>query len=128
MTIENRIPSDRPAPEWAQRERQHDLAWIGENIALFQLAVTATYEEVGRGAIVVDTTAQPLPDSGHPFGYVGQGEIERSGDEDTIRLVREYDPANQELVVMLLKPFNRTSTYRLQARPRQDRETRGGFS
>ena len=111
MTAEN-----REWPEWALRERRSDLGWISENIATFQLMATAAYEEAGRGAIVVDITSQPIPGGGHPFGYVVQDEIERSGDEDAKRLVREYEPIEQELVVMLLKRSNRTSTYRLRAR------------
>jgi hypothetical protein len=86
MTAENRI-----TPEWSQRERQSDLAWIADN-------------------------------------HVGQGEIDRSGTEGTERLVHEYDPSNQELVVMLLKPFNRTSSYCPSAQPSEDREAGGVFS
>ena len=123
MTVEN-----QRLPDWALRERQHDLAWLAENMAVFHLAATSALEELGRGAIVVDTTSQPVPGTGHPFGYVGQEEIERSGDEDTKRLVREYDPTSQELVVMLLKPFNRTSTYRLRTQPRGARRTSNGFT
>jgi hypothetical protein len=106
-------------PEWALRERQHDLAWLGENIELFYLAATAACREAGRGAIVVDVTSRPVPGLGHPFGFVIQEEIERSGDEESKRLVGEYEPAT-DFVVMLLKSHNRTSTYRLRAQPRSD--------
>ena len=123
MTAENRILTD-----WALRERQHDLAWIGDKLALFHLAEIVEHEEVGPGAIVVDITSQPIIGAGNPFGYVVREEIERSGDEETKRLVREYDPANHEMVVMLLKPFNRTSTYRLRTQPRVDKETGNGFT
>jgi hypothetical protein len=99
-------------PCWARRERQGDLGWLSENIASFRLVATASYAESGRGAIVVDTTSQPIPGAGHPFAYFPQEEIEESGDEDTKRLVRQYDPAT-DFVVMLLKPLNRTSSYQL---------------
>ena len=110
MPIEN-----RRVPEWALRERQQDLAWIDENLEIFILASAVSYQEIGRGAIVIDTVSRPVADAGHAFGYVDQEEIELAGDENTKRLVREYEPAQQELVVMLLKPFNRTSSYRLRA-------------
>lgn len=71
----------------------------------------------GRGAIVVDTVTQPPDAPGHPFGYVLQTSIEQDEDEDTKRLVREYDPY-QEFVIKLLKPENRTSTYRVRPLPR----------
>ena len=119
MTVEQ-----HSVPEWALRERQHDLAWLGENLGLFHQVAVAALAELGRGAIVVDITETPVPGAGHPFGYVSQEQIDLAGDEDTKRLVREYIP-DQELVVMLLKPFNRTSSYRVRALPGQ-RDSRSG--
>jgi hypothetical protein len=109
-------PENKRIPEWARQERQQDLDWIQENGDIFQLAATVAFGETGRGAIVVDATAQPLPDSGHPFGYFAQGTVQDDFDDDTKRMVGEYDPS-QELVVVLLKPENKTSTYRIRAQP-----------
>jgi hypothetical protein len=106
-------------PEWARRERQRDLAWLDENIELFYFAAAAAHEGAGRGAIVVDVTSRPVPGLGHPFGYVIQEEIELAGDEEAKRLVGEYEPAT-DFVVMLLKHHNRISTYRLRPQPRSD--------
>jgi hypothetical protein len=53
-----------------------------------------------------------MPGAGHPFGYFSQEQIEELGDEDTGRMVTEYDP-EQEFVVVLLKPSDRASTYRV---------------
>lgn len=101
-------------PDWACQERQHDLEWIDENMEIFCATATAAYEETGRGAIVVDTTTQPSPDAGHPFGYLSQNQLEQDGDEDTKRMLSQYDPS-RELVLLLLKPEYRTSSYRIRA-------------
>jgi hypothetical protein len=56
---------------------------------------------------------------GHPFGYFPQEVIEQQGgDEDTQRLVREYDPS-AEFVTTVLKPQDRISSYRLGVIPRE---------
>ena len=99
-------------PIWARQERRRDLEWIDENVEIFWAAATAAFEESGRGAIVVDTTKQPALDSGHPFGYLSQGQLEQDGDEDTKRMLLQYNPS-RELVLLLLKPEYRTSTYRI---------------
>lgn len=111
MTPENKI-----IPEWARQERQYDMTWIRENAGIFQLAAAMSFEDRGRGAIVVDTTIQPLQDTGHPFGYFSQEFVEEDFDDDTRRMVQEYDPT-QEFVLVLLKSENRTSTYRIRAQP-----------
>ena len=99
-------------PEWARRERHADLDWIAENLDLYWTAAAFAFKATGRGAIVVDTTIQPAPVGGHPLGYFSQDQIGEACDEDTKRIVNEYDPA-QELVLVLLKPDDHTSTYRL---------------
>jgi hypothetical protein len=96
---------------WAERERTGDLAWIKENLYVFWPVAQQGYEQHGRGAIVVDTTSRPTGE-GHPFGYLPQAMVEQQGDEDTQRMVREYDPA-WEMVTVLLKIHERSSTYRL---------------
>ena len=49
---------------------------------------------------------------GHPFGYLDQAAIDQNGDEDTRRLVREYDPS-WEFVTSLFKSLERVSSYRI---------------
>ena len=105
-------------PEWAGRERESDLHWIRENLHLFQIAAKVAFADAGRGAIVVDTTIQPAPDSGHPFGYFGQEQIHEYGDQDIIRMVRDYEPA-EEIVIVLLKAKERTSAYRIRLQRRE---------
>jgi hypothetical protein len=102
---------ESPLPEWAQEERAGDLAWVRENLHIFWPAAQTSYQTVGRGAIVVDTTSRPT-NQGHPFGYFDQQAIEQGEDEDTQRLVREYDPS-WEFVAVLLKTHNRLSSYRV---------------
>lgn len=60
---------------------------------------------------MVDITSRPTG-AGHPFGYIPQAVVEEHGDEDTQRIVREYDPT-REMVTVLLKPYDRVSTYRV---------------
>lgn len=49
-------PSERGSiPEWALREREQDLAWIGENTHVLLPAAKLAFEESGRGAIIVET-------------------------------------------------------------------------
>ncbi len=105
-------PENRNMPDWVHQERQADLAWIKENLDVFYTAAAAALQDTGRGAVVVDTTAEIVPDQGHPFAYFPQELIGDLGDEDTRRMVDQYDPSG-ELVLVLLKPQNRTSTYRL---------------
>jgi hypothetical protein len=104
-------PENRSIPDWAHRERQADSDWIRENLNAFWTAANAAFDNTGRGVIVVDTTSQPVPGAGHPFGYFAQEHVETFGNEDVNRMMAEYDPA-QEFVLVLLKPRDRTSTYR----------------
>jgi len=103
----------RYLPAWAERERWGDLAWIGENLHVFWPAAQRAHEELGRGAIVVDTTSRPTGE-GNPFAYLTQDAAERTDDVDLQRMVEEYEP-QQELVISLLKAYNRVSTYRVGA-------------
>jgi hypothetical protein len=105
-------PENRDIPDWAHQERQGDFDWLRENLDAFWATATAAFEDAGRGAMVVDTTLQPVPGTGHPFAYFPQDQVEEQGDEDTRRMVAEYDPI-QEFVVVLLKPGDRVSTYRV---------------
>ena len=110
------MSAERPQiPDWARHQRESDFEWIGKHLALFELAATVAYEDSGRGAIVADTTAKLRPGLGFPFGYVTQKQIDEHGDEDTQRMVREYEPG-KELVIVLLKKNDRSSTYRVETR------------
>ena len=40
-------------PDWAQRERWTDLAWINDNLPAFTSAARIAYEHLGRGASVI---------------------------------------------------------------------------
>lgn len=104
---------ERPnIPDWAKQERHQDMEWIRENGSVFQLAASVAYEFSGRGAIVVDTTTQPIPGIGHPFGYFDQDIVEADFDEYTKRMVKNYEPA-EEIVIVLLKQEGKSSTYRV---------------
>ena len=112
-------PERGKIPDWARRERLRDFEWIGENLGSFWPLAKEVFKESGRGAIVVDTTSQPTGE-GHPFGYFSQEDLEKFEDEDTDRILQNYDP-EKEFVIMLLKSDDRTSTYRIQAIPRREK-------
>jgi hypothetical protein len=108
-------PERKPhIPEWARRERLADLAWIAENMQEFWAAAQRGFAEFGRGAIAVDTTAQPDPRRGNPMYYLPQEQLPSLGiaGEDEIRMVAEYEPAWQ-FVAMLIKEQNRVSSYQV---------------
>jgi hypothetical protein len=98
-------------PNWAERERTEDLAWIGENLQEFWKVARRGFESEGRGALVIDMVAMAT-NTGHQFGYVAQEQILQLGAKDEIRMVGVYDPA-WELVIILLKPRDRISSYRV---------------
>lgn len=110
--MSERIPKN--IPEWAKQERTRDLAWIGENLHLFWPAAQSGFAEVGRGAIVSDTTTLVVQEQAqsHPFAYVPAADIEKQKWQDVIRLVRQYEP-RLEFVAVLLKE-QRESAYRIQ--------------
>ncbi len=101
----------KPIPGWARQERVFDMAWIRENQHLFWPSAQQQYQAVGRGAIVVNTESRPQG-TGHPFTYLSQEEVNKSCDSDVQRMVRQYDPET-EMVVVLLKKNNKVSSYRL---------------
>ena len=102
-------------PDWARRERSHDLLWIGENLHVFWPAAQQQYEEQGRGAVVVDITVRVGERGVHPFSYATQELIEEGDDVNLQRLVREYEPG-REMVVTLFKEQDKVSSYRVQVR------------
>lgn len=111
-----REPKWRPdVPEWAQKERLSDQLWLQDNFHILWPAAKTAFNDFGRGAIVVDTISQPIPGAGHPFGYFSREQLEEYDDEDTKRMVREYKPKS-EFVILLLKAENCNSTYRIQTR------------
>ena len=62
--------------------------------------------------IVVDAATRPKG-SGNLFTYLGRVDLERFEDEDVNRLLGQYEPGN-EIVVILLKPYERMSSYQVQ--------------
>lgn len=102
----------RDMPDWASQEREADHKWVQDHAAVFFRAANTAFENSSRGALVVDTTTRILG-KGHPFGYVTQDELARLNDDDIDRIVGEYEP-EYEFVIVLWKTGDRTSTYRVQ--------------
>ncbi len=107
------LPEGKRIPDWAKKERLHDLEWIADNLYFLWPLSRASFKKLGRGAIVVDTTSRPAG-QGHPFAYISQKGIAGLNDPDAWRMVNVYDPG-VELVTMLLKREGRVSTYRIKA-------------
>jgi hypothetical protein len=109
------MPSSERAriPEWAQREREQVLAWLGENTHVLLPAAKLAFEESGRGAVIVDTNTviEQAGRAGNPMFYLPAQEIARNGWLPAIKMVQEYD-ASWEFVTVLLKK-NRESAYRV---------------
>jgi len=112
MPRKERPIENGPIPGWAERERSGDLQWIVANRHVLWPAVQRAYASVGRGALVVDITA--LLGTGHPFYYSPKADIAEHADADALRMVNQYNP-QRELVIILLKADERTSTYRMQS-------------
>jgi hypothetical protein len=58
-------------------------------------AARAQHQELGRGALVVDTTSQPLPDAGHPIFYLTQDALDALDEPDIQRMVHRYNPRRE---------------------------------
>ncbi len=100
MMIERQQSNQSPA------EREQDLGWVDENRDIFWLSATTAFEEIGRGALLVDLIHEPL-EHGHPFSYYAEGELEIE-DEKLKRHLDDYDPG-REFIVVLLKPDSRAA-------------------
>lgn len=98
-------------PEWAAQEREKDLGWIQENLELFWQTASKGAVVVGRGALVVDVATKPMGERNY-FTYITQEDIERFEDEESLRLIKQYVPET-EFVIMFLKPKERTSSYQI---------------
>ena len=81
--------TEKRFPAWAEEERAEDMVWSQENRPDFWPRAQQGYDEVGRGAMVIDTTLTVAHPGGigHPSGYVDQQTLDQIGDEDTQRLV-----------------------------------------
>lgn len=79
------------------KEQQYDLDWIDENRAIFWLSATTAYEELGRGALVVELISESL-EQGYPFSYFAEGELEMQ--EDLKRNLDAYDPGREFILIL----------------------------
>lgn len=97
--------------DWKAFSEDADRAWIRENIESFSALAMEQFDELGPGAILVDTLSKNEV-TGHPFWYLPQAAFEAMDDDNTLALMREIDPA-EELIVILIKSGNLSSTYRV---------------
>ena len=101
----------QPIPDWATHEREKDLGWIQQNLEIFWQTARKGAVVVGRGALVVDVAVKPMGEENY-FTYISQADIERFEDEESLRLIQQYEPET-EFVIMLLKLKERTSSYQI---------------
>ena len=109
-------------PDWAEKERTGDLGWIRENLHVFLPMAQLGYQAVGRGSIFVDATitVTHAEGQGNLMAYLEQAVIEELADEDSLRMVSEYDP-EVEFVTTLLKSEDRISSYRVGLQVKKER-------
>lgn len=98
--------TERTAPP---RERICDLLWVAENLHVLLPAAIKAHAVEGRGAILVDctTTVQGV----HRFCFAPRADMPPD-DVETLRMVDDYNPT-AEVVIVLIKKKERTSTYRV---------------
>ena len=92
----------RQAAEQVRPEKERDLTWIAENQDIFWLSATVAYEILGRGALVVDLSSEPMG-NGHRFSYSTEGELELQ-DEDLRHFEREADRLHRETLALDVPP------------------------
>jgi hypothetical protein len=60
--------------------RRIDLQWIGEKNLIFQSAVRKAFDQIERGAVVIDVTMPPVV-GGLFFSYWPQSDLEEKDDD-----------------------------------------------
>jgi hypothetical protein len=98
--------------DWTSKEYEVDRVWIDENLTVLQPFAISEFDEIGPGAIFVNTTEYDEDESRHPCYYMPQAIIEELENEETKRIVREYDP-HQEFVIILVKAGERECTHQI---------------
>jgi hypothetical protein len=86
-------------------ERAVEIALLKENRFAFFSYARDRYAEYGRGAVVIDASAEPLGED-TPFHYAHQARIEEQEDEVSLRLaalLSDYDP-EAEFVAVFIRP------------------------
>src|SRR5690606_5887566 len=109
MTLEQANYREQPIPDWVERERWVDLAWIADNLPAFHSAASIAYEVLGRGAVVVETTYH-TQDGDHPGVYLTQEQIARYEDAAIDRLIVGY--TSEELAPGAPAPTSSTLGFR----------------
>jgi len=83
--------------------KARELAWLREHLPAFWVTASEGYREQGRGAVVIDTTTEPLGED-TPFYYVPQIRFEAQEDEVSLgltKLISEYGPEGQFVAVFI---------------------------
>lgn len=95
--------------ETHEQLRTRHLKWIDLNLKAFGADAAHAYEEFGRGAYLA--TATPGPPGLVPLEY-SHPDPEDVPDADMARMIREYDPLTQ-FVVVIREPDFSVHAYRV---------------
>lgn len=98
--------------DWTSKEYEADRTWIDENLPVLRNAALSEYDEIGPGAVFIDTREYDEGKNSHPFYYLSQANIEELENEETKQVISEYSP-NQELVIVLIKTGERECVYKI---------------
>ena len=88
-----------------------EVAWISKNLEVVLSAAARAYQTHGRGALILDQSKSGVTDPS--ARYFREGEIP-GNDEDITRMVQEYDPTVECVMVLIQSGGGRTS-YRLRS-------------
>jgi hypothetical protein len=100
-------------------DKAADLKLIAENWSVLLQAAERSFEEHGRGMLLVDTTR--VENGGYPFQYVRMAALP-AGNSDCERMVRTYDP-EKEIIISLFRADGQVYSYEF-GRPGENRVTR----
>lgn len=87
----------------SEAEKTKELAWLKKHLSAFWVTAYEGYREQGRGAVVIDTTTEPLGED-TPFYYAPQARFEAQEDEVSLglaKLISEYGPESQFVAVFI---------------------------
>ena len=112
---------EKNTDEYAEAQRELELAWIDRNTPLFSAKASGYFDLVGRGAIIVDSTVKRLGE-GALFTYFSKEQMEHIANTEVSEMVDTYDPVN-EFVVLLILPQDEIRAYRVGTTVEQGLET-----
>ena len=94
-----------------QNQREIDLKFIGENLYVLRSRTQEFFSEQGRGALIIDHSLSGKPD---PAAHYVPAPNLPEGNKDTRRMVQNYLPGAQ-FIIVLIKPGQLETSYQIDA-------------